>query len=98
MVVSAFTPPAQQKNNEPFSITLTNTGEKASSAETLTVLQQPWADGPDGRSYTSHATVPVLQPGESVTLKFEAVDYDSDSIDGDIYLNNVFQQDFSFWG
>jgi hypothetical protein len=90
--------PSTQKNNAPFYITVTNTGGQASVAETLKVVQQPRADGPDGPSHTSSVTVPILQPGEAMVFTFDAVDYDSDEVEGAIYLNNVFQEDFSFWG
>lgn len=96
--ISKVTPPAQQKNNEPFTVTVTNTGGEPSASTTLKVIMQPWADGPDGPATTKTQTVPVLQPGESKTFTFDAIDYNSDALDGNIYLNNVFEQDFSFWG
>ena len=92
------TPPSQQKNNAPFTITVTNNGGSASTSETLKVVMQPNACGPDGPSTTKLATVPVLQPGESKTFTFDAVDYNSDELDGDIYLDDTFEESFSFWG
>ena len=87
--ISKIVTPSTQKNNAPFTITVTNSGGSPSVAETLKVIMQPWADGPDGPATTKTATVPVLQPNESKTFTFDEIDYNSDELDGGIYLNKV---------